>query len=341
MQIRTRPLSRLHPRVATACALLALILLPGSPTSANAQQAPQDSPHTASVPAAASAAFVPLPADIDCSVQGLDVVEGPTAWVAKSAAGLSCTMRGLAGTKTVDFVSGTLTNGTASTKDFGEVRLIVHGVPRGGGTQLSNGGRISEVVYPLSGPDPGLVTITLGADRVSALRDYLAVPTPFEASVASCSARVAAAWPPDIRSKKPESIWRIVDLAGCNVYYARLIDLGLHCRAGMMLTFNGKVTLTLDPSRPQAAHVTSIDPWKPPIAIPGTKSNINGSVTGMAALLGNPDGTVRQEQPELQGGQGFDYVTFKDLRNKQKLFFPKFIADTVETDQAAAPPLKD
>ncbi len=293
--------------------------------------------------APALGAFVALPTDINCAIQDLDVKETPNGWVAKTAAGLSCSMqgRGPAGIKNVEFISKNLNDGAASTKDFGDIRFTIHGVPAMAQGKLPNGGRVAEVEYSGS-PEPGLVTIMLDADHLNAFRAYLSSPTPFEASVASCSGPVAAAWPPNAKFKKPEMIWRVVNLSDCSVYYAQLIDLGIRGRAGLMMTFGGGITLTPDPGPTGvAAHVTSIDAWKPPFLIPGAKSGLHGKFTGFAALLGNPNGTVRQEQPELQPGQGYEDVSFKDLGSKKRISFSKFIADTMGSDKAAAPPLKD
>jgi hypothetical protein len=295
-------------------------------------------------PAPASAAFVPIPPDIDCSIQGLSLKETPNGWIAKTATGLSCSMhgRGPAGTKDVEFVSKKVASGGASTKDFGEIRFAIHGVPAGGGAKLPDGGRMVEVDYSLTPPEPGLVTLILNADYVNAFRSFFSAPTPFEASVASCSGQVAAARPPNAKFKKPETVWRIVNLSDCRVHYAQLIDLGIHGRAGLMMTFDGAVTLTPDPGPGEvAAHVTSIDVWKPPFLIPGTKSGLHGKFTGFAALLGSPNGTMQQEQPELQPGQGYGVVSFKDLRSKKKIAFSTFIADTVRSDEAVMPPFKD
>ena len=133
-----------------------------------------------------------------------------------------------------------------------------------------------------------------------------------------------------------------MNLSDCSVYYAPLIDLGIHGRAGMMMIFDGAVTLAPDPgSQGAAAHVTSIDAWKSPILIPGARSSLHGRYSGFATLTSGLDGAFNQEQPELQPGRGFESVNFKDLHSKKKIGFSNFIADTVESSQAAAPPLKD
>jgi hypothetical protein len=334
--------SRLGGSLAIAC--LAPVLLAGFPSPTIAQQTNDSGSASPNLPAGASPDVVPIPADVDCAVKGLDLVETANGWIAKEATGLSCSIsgRGPAGIKTVEFLSKALINGIATTKEFGEVTFTVNGVPPGGGTTLPNGGRVTEVESALTEKDEGFLTIALHPDQMSAFRAYLSAPTPFEASVASCSAGAAAAWPPNVKIKKQETIWRIVDLGNCSVHYTQAIDLDVQTSAGMFMTFSGTITLT--PNRMQSgvsAHVTSLDAWKVPVSIPGTFANIRGQVSGMAMLIGGSDGGAQQEQPQIHGGEGFLAVIFKDIGDKKKVRVASFIADTVASDAAAAPVLKD
>jgi hypothetical protein len=327
-----------------AIASLVPVLLAGFSTPTIAQQTNDSGKVKPNLPAGASPDNVPIPADIHCAVKGLDMVETANGWVAKEATGLSCSIagRGPAGIKTVEFQSKTLTSGMATTKDFGEITLTVIGVPPGGGTTLPNGGRVTEVEFGPTEAAGAFLAIALQPNQISAFRAYVSAPTPFEVSVTSCSAHAAAAWPPDFKIKKPETIWRVVDLGNCSVYYTQAIDLNVRTSAGMFMTFSGAITLT--PNRMQSgvsAHVTSLDAWKVPVSIPGAFANIRGQVSGMAMLTGSPDGGTQQEQPQVQGGEGFLSVNFKSMGDKKKVGVVSFIADTVASDATAAPPLKD
>ena len=129
------------------------------------------------------------------------------------------------------------------------------------------------------------------------------------------------------RRVTPETlVWRVTDTEGGAVYFAQSIQAHWHAPAGAFLTATGTVTFT--PSQGpggEIAHVGSADTWRVPFSVSGTESTYKYTVSGLAAITAGG-----AEKPAPPAGQGYEFVTFRDIQSKKQITIKQFSADKVK-----------